>query len=80
MQLFVYSYIYLTQNAMNTVPRNSLRDLTKQKQGIIDVFGKKSEPTCNYYRCHHKFSEHGSNICRCKHPQNRVIGVEEGYR
>jgi hypothetical protein len=64
---------------MNTVNSKSPRDLTAQRQVIVDVFGKKSEPTCNYYRCRHKFSEHGSNICRCKHPQNRVIGVEDGY-
>ncbi|MGC2427269.1 MAG: hypothetical protein WA421_09550 [Nitrososphaeraceae archaeon] len=64
---------------MNTVPSKPLRDLTKQKQAIVDVFGKKSEPTCKYYRCHHKFSEHGSTICRCKHPQNRVTGVEKCY-
>ena len=62
---------------MNTVPRKSLGDLIKQKHVIVDVFGKKSEPICKYYRCHHKFSEHGSNICHCKHPRNRVIGVEE---
>ena len=64
---------------MNTVRRKSVRDLTKRKQVIVDVFGKDSEPICNYYRCHHKFSQHGSNICRCKHAQNRVIGVKNDY-
>jgi hypothetical protein len=46
---------------------------------VVDVFGEDSEPICNYLRCHHKFSIHGeeSHICRCKHPQNRVIGVSQ---
>ena len=26
---------------------------------MINVFGEQIEPVCNYYRCHHKFSEHG---------------------
>jgi endonuclease III len=64
---------------MNTVDSKSQRDLTKQRQVIVDVFGVMSEPMCNYYRCHHKFSEHGSNICRCKHPRNRIIAVEKSY-
>ena len=46
-----------------------------QKQHIIDVFGQRTEATCNYYRCNHKFSEHGSGICRCKHPRNSILGI-----
>ena len=42
---------------------------------VTDVWGKESEPICTYYRCKHKFSEHGTSLCRCKHPQNTVIGV-----
>ena len=43
----------------------------------IDVFGKEVEPICDYLRCHHKLSVHGlsSSKCRCKHPQNDVIGA-----
>jgi hypothetical protein len=35
--------------------------LDKQDQylrtNVIDVFGKETEPICDYLRCHHKFSE-----------------------
>ena len=31
----------------------------QQKTKIIDVFGQKTEPNCNYHTCHHKFSLHG---------------------
>jgi len=44
---------------------------------VTDVLGKESEPICRYYRCKHKFSEHGTNLCRCKHPQNTIIGVKD---
>ena len=46
---------------------------------IINVFGEQIEPVCNYYRCHHKFSEHGyrnHSTCKCKHPQNSIVGIE----
>jgi hypothetical protein len=48
-----------------------------EKVIVVDVFGKASEPICNYLRCHHKFSIHGeeSHICKCRHPQNRILGV-----
>lgn len=48
-----------------------------EKVEIVDVFGKASEPICNYLRCHHNFSIHGaeSHICKCRHPQNRILGV-----
>ena len=43
----------------------------------VDVFGKESEPICDYLRCHHEFSVHGvrTSKCKCKHPQNPVIGA-----
>ena len=43
----------------------------------IDVFGKEVEPICDYLQCHHKLSVHGlsASKCRCKHPQNDVIGA-----
>lgn len=45
---------------------------------MINVFGEQIEPVCNYYRCHHKFSEHGyksHSSCKCKHPQNSIVGI-----
>ena len=46
---------------------------------VIDVFGQESEPICNYYRCHHKFSFHRLNnhTCHCKHPTNSTTGVSK---
>ena len=55
--------------------------LDKQSQylrtNVIDVFGKETEPICDYLRCHHKFSEHGLRIskCQCKHPRNSAAGA-----
>jgi hypothetical protein len=42
---------------------------------IVDVFGKESEPICDYLRCHHEFSVHGltASKCKCKHPQNAAV-------
>ena len=44
---------------------------------VIDVFGKETEPICDYLRCHHKFSEHGLRVskCQCKHPRNSAAGA-----
>ena len=47
--------------------------------GTLDVLGRQSEPICTYYRCHHKFSLHGSSTCRCKHPNNKALGVFVKY-
>lgn len=47
--------------------------------GTLDVLGRQSEPICTYYRCHHKFSLHGSSTCRCKHPNNKALGVFVRY-
>ena len=46
---------------------------------VIDVFGQESEPICNYYRCHHKFSFHrlSNHTCHCKHPTNSTTGVSK---
>jgi hypothetical protein len=47
------------------------------KTNVIDVFGKETEPICDYLRCRHKFSEHGIRIskCQCKHPRNSAAGT-----
>ena len=48
---------------------------------VIDVFRQKTEPICNYHRCHHKFSIHGhsSRVCKCNHPQNHTTGISIYY-
>ena len=47
------------------------------RTNVIDVFGKETEPICDYLRCHHKFSEHGLRVskCQCKHPRNGAAGA-----
>jgi hypothetical protein len=45
------------------------------KWQTLDVLGQPAEPICTYYRCHHKFSVHGSRSCRCKHPTNKTLGI-----
>jgi hypothetical protein len=47
------------------------------RTNVIDVFGKETEPICDYLRCRHKFSEHGLRIskCQCKHPRNSAAGA-----
>ena len=47
--------------------------------GTLDVLGRQSEPVCTYYRCHHRFSLHGSSRCRCKHPNNKALGIFVRY-
>jgi hypothetical protein len=46
-----------------------------EKWGTLDVLGQPAEPICTYYRCHHKFSLHGTRGCRCKHPMNKTLGI-----
>jgi hypothetical protein len=46
-----------------------------KKWGTLDALGQPAEPICTYYRCHHKFSVHGSRSCKCKHPTNKALGV-----
>jgi hypothetical protein len=47
----------------------------------IDVFGKETDPICDYLRCRHNFSLHAilvgqRSICKCKHPQNKTMGLK----
>ena len=51
----------------------------QQQQQIRNVLGQVSEPICTYYRCHHKFSLHGSSKCRCRHPTNKTLGISVRY-
>jgi hypothetical protein len=51
-------------------------DQRLERWGTLDVLGLPAEPICTYYRCHHKFSLHGSTRCRCKHPMNKTLGIQ----
>jgi hypothetical protein len=57
--------------------RSEETDSSRLTAMAIDVFGKQSDPICDYLRCHHEFSAHGlrDSKCRCKHPQNAAIGA-----
>ena len=50
-----------------------------EKWGTLNVLGQPAEPICTYYRCHHKFSLHGTRSCRCKHPMNKTLGILVRY-
>jgi hypothetical protein len=50
-----------------------------EKWGTLDALGQLAEPICTYYRCHHKFSLHGTRSCRCKHPMNKTLGISVRY-
>jgi hypothetical protein len=49
---------------------------------VVNVLGEETEPICDYLSCHHKFSEHGKNkqVCKCMHPQNRIMGLVQNRR
>lgn len=51
----------------------------QQQQLIVDVYGRASEPICTYHRCSHKFSVHGLDNCKCRHPTNKTLGVFTRY-
>jgi hypothetical protein len=57
--------------------RSEETDSSRLTAKAVDVFGKQSDPICNYLRCHHEFSVRGvrDSKCRCKHPQNAAIGA-----
>jgi hypothetical protein len=55
------------------------KDNELEKWGTLNVLGQPAEPICTYYRCHHKFSLHGSRKWRCKHPTNRALGIQVKY-
>ena len=56
-----------------------VKDEELGKWGTLNVLGQPAEPICTYYRCHHKFSLHGSRKCRCKHPTNKTLGIQVRY-
>lgn len=55
------------------------RNQRTERWGTLNVLGQPAEPICTYYRCHHKFSLHGSRRCRCKHPTNKTLGIQVRY-
>jgi hypothetical protein len=59
--------------------KQSQEQKQQQQQLIMNIFGQVSEPICTYYRCHHKFSLHGSSRCRCRHPTNKTLGIFMRY-
>ena len=61
------------QNRATTTKDDQVLGL--EKWGTKNVLGKPAEPICTYYRCHHRFSLHGTRSCRCKHPMNKTLGI-----
>ena len=59
--------------------QSKVKDQELGKWGSLNVLGQPAEPICTYYRCHHKFSLHGSRRCRCKHPTNKTLGIQVMY-
>ena len=70
-------FIIVKQEKSKQEQRLEETDHSQLTVNAVDVFGKKSEPICDYLRCHHKFSVHGlrTSKCRCRHPQNAAIGA-----
>jgi hypothetical protein len=78
-ELSVSSRIQSSEEVENDKQQEYMLDKHSQylSTNIIDVFGKETEPICDYLRCRHKFSEHGLRIsrCQCKHPRNSAAGA-----
>ena len=69
-----------TQSRESMLMKGQQQQQQSEPTKVIDVFGQESEPICNYYRCHHKFSYHSlnsHNTCHCKHPKNDTIGISK---
>ena len=64
---------------VQTKEEDGVNNQVPEKWKSLDVLGQPSEPICAYYRCHHKFSLHGSKSCRCKHPTNKTLGLQVRY-
>jgi hypothetical protein len=73
-----YSKASNNDNEKQKIQQDATKDLG-QGWGALDVLGQPAEPICTYYRCHHKFSLHGSRGCRCKHPINKTLGIQVRY-
>src|SRR5215212_5150320 len=68
-----------SQAAITTIVEQSsptpYKQQLQQQEKAIDVYGQETEPICSYRRCHHKFSEHRNNNCKCHHAVNYATGV-----
>jgi len=49
-------------NEKQKMQQVATKDLDQRSEGwgTLNVLGQPAEPICTYYRCHHKFSLHGS--------------------
>ena len=80
-----YASLSKASNKDNKKQEIQLQDVTKDVDqrlggwGTLDVLGQPAEPICTYYRCHHKFSLHGSRHCKCKNPTNKALGIQIRY-
>jgi hypothetical protein len=76
-------YVSISKKVSNDISQAKKQDSTSvqglEKWGTLDVLGQPAEPICTYYRCHHKFSLHGTRSCRCKHPMNKTLGIFVRY-
>jgi hypothetical protein len=68
-------------NEKQKIQQESTKGLDQRFEGwgALNALGQPAEPICTYYRCHHKFSLHGSRRCRCKHPTNKTLGIQVRY-
>ena len=71
---------------MSKIVSNDISQAKKQDNAPVQDWkkgghglGQSVEPICTYYRCHHKFSVHGTISCRCKHPMNKTLGIFVKY-
>jgi hypothetical protein len=82
-------YISMSKKVSNDISQAKKQDDMPKKNhhqiqgserwGTLNVLGQPAEPICAYYRCHHKFSLHGTRSCRCKHPMNKTLGISVKY-
>jgi hypothetical protein len=76
-------YLSLSEKQTRTLQKDGENESSAEKEGkkwgTLNALGNPAEPICNYYRCHHEFSLHGSRRCKCKHPTNKVLGIEVKY-
>lgn len=68
-------------NEKQKIQQYAAKDLGQSSEswGTLNVLGQPAEPICTYYRCNHKFSLHGSSKCKCKHPENKTLGIQVRY-
>jgi len=67
-ELSASSRIQSSGDVRNDKEREHMLDKQTQflRTNVIDVFGKETEPICDYLQCRHKFSEHGLRMRKCQ--------------